>query len=140
VLDLVARDVEGEHRDGDAVVLSYQAGLAVHGAVQECHSGGRPVGQFDPGAGDLLAAFDGVQEGSGQAAAVGDGRRVGVEESDQGVNVLRFPCLKALMTSAWRATGVAIGCAARMRRRAEAASWRHAAGVRPTISATSAKE
>ena len=141
VLDPVACDVEREHRHGDAVLLSHQAGLAVDGAFQERHVAGRPVGDFDPGARDLLAAFDGAQEGSGEAAAVGDRRGVGVEQADQGVDVLGFPaCLKALTMPAWRAVGVAGACAARMRRRAEEASWRHAAGVRPTISATSAKE
>ena len=49
-------------------------------------------------------------------------------------------CLKSLTTRAWQAVGVAGGCDALMRRRAEEASWRHAAGVRPTISATSMKE
>ena len=49
-------------------------------------------------------------------------------------------CLKALTTPACRAAGAAGACAARIRRRAEEASWRHAAGVRPTMSATSAKE
>src|SRR5258707_561986 len=43
-------------------------------------------------AGDLLAAFDGAQEGSGEAAAVGDRRGVGVEQADQGVDVPGFPC------------------------------------------------
>ena len=37
-------------------------------------------------------------------------------------------CLKALTMPACRAAGVAGACAARMRRRAEEASWRHAAG------------
>ena len=48
--------------------------------------------------------------------------------------------LKALTMPACRAAGVAGACAARMRRRAEEASWRQAAGVRPVIPATSAKE
>jgi hypothetical protein len=47
--------------------------------------------------------------------------------------------LKALTTPGCRAAGVAGACAARTRRRAEEASWRQAAGVRPVISATSAK-
>ena len=42
---------------------------------------------------DLLAAFDGAQEGSDEAAAVGDGRGAGVEQVDQGVDVLGFPGL-----------------------------------------------
>ena len=48
--------------------------------------------------------------------------------------------LKALTMLACRAAGVAGACVARMRRRAEEASWRQAAGVRPTTSAISAKE
>ena len=47
-------------------------------------------------------------------------------------------CLKSRTMSACWAVGAAGACAARTRRRAEEASWRHAAGVRPTISATSA--
>src|SRR6185369_10063815 len=47
--------------------------------------------------------------------------------------------LKARMMPACRAAGAAGACDARTRRRAEEASWRQAAGVRPTISATSAK-
>src|SRR5271165_911918 len=39
--------------------------------------------------------------------------------------------LKSLMMLACRAAGAGGGCEARMRRRAEVASWRHAAGVRP---------
>src|SRR5215475_6059493 len=48
--------------------------------------------------------------------------------------------LKALTTPACWAAGLAGACDARMRRRADVASWRHAAGVRPTISPTSANE
>jgi hypothetical protein len=79
VLDLLACDVEREHRHGDAVLLSDQAGLAVDCAFQERPVAGRPVGDFDPGARDLLAAFDRTQESGGEAAAVGDRRGVGVE-------------------------------------------------------------
>ena len=46
-------------------------------------------------------------------------------------------CLTPRTMSACWAVGVAVVCAALMRRRAEVASWRQAAGVRPTISATS---
>ena len=42
---------------------------------------------------DLLGAFDGAQEGDGEAAAVGDRRGVGVEQADEGVDVLGFPGL-----------------------------------------------
>jgi len=93
VLDPVACDLEREHRHGDAVLLGHQAGLAVDGAFQERHVAGFTVGDFDPGARDLLAAFDGVQEGGDEAAAVGDGRGAGVEQADQGVDVLGFPGL-----------------------------------------------
>ncbi|MEV4460487.1 hypothetical protein [Microbispora sp. NPDC049633] len=48
--------------------------------------------------------------------------------------------LKSLTIRACRATGAAGTCVPRMRRRAEDASWRQAAGVRPTMPATSAKE
>jgi hypothetical protein len=74
-------------------LLSHQPGLAVDRTLQERRLAGCPAGDFDPGARDLLAAFDGAQEGNGEAAAVGDRRGVGVEEADQGVDVLRFPGL-----------------------------------------------
>src|SRR5260370_793197 len=73
VLDPGACDLEGEHRHGDAVLLSDQAGLAVDGPFEERSVAGCPAGDFDPGARDLLAAFDGAQECSGEAAAVGWG-------------------------------------------------------------------
>jgi hypothetical protein len=40
---------------------------------------------------DLLATLDGAQEGGGEAAAVGDRGDVGVEQADQGADVLGFP-------------------------------------------------
>jgi hypothetical protein len=92
VLDPVASDVEREHRHGDAVLLTDQTGLTVDRTLQERHVAWRPVGDFDPGSRDLLAAFDGAQEGSGEAAAVGDRRGLPVEQADQGVDVLGFPC------------------------------------------------
>jgi hypothetical protein len=92
VPDPVACDVEREHRHGDAVLLSHQTGLAVDRTLQERHVAGRPGGDFDPGARDLLAAFDGTQERGGEAAAVGDRRGVGVEQADQGADVLGLPC------------------------------------------------
>ncbi len=50
--------------------------------------------------------------------------------------------LNSLMTRACRAAGARRrpGRAARMRRRAEEASWRQAAGERPAMLATSANE
>jgi hypothetical protein len=49
VPDPAACDVEREHGHGDAVLLSYQPGLAVDRAFQERHVAGRPVGDFGPG-------------------------------------------------------------------------------------------
>lgn len=49
-------------------------------------------------------------------------------------------CLKSLTTATRWASEVVGDCAALMRRRAEEANWRHAAGIRPTTSATSANE
>ncbi len=74
-------------------LLSHQTGLAVDGAFHERRVARCPVGDFDPGARDLLAAFDRAQEGYGETAAVCDRRGVGVEQADQGVDVLGFPCL-----------------------------------------------
>ena len=44
VLDPVTVDVEREHRHGDAVLLSHQAGLAVDRALQDRHVAGGPFG------------------------------------------------------------------------------------------------
>jgi hypothetical protein len=93
VPDPAIRDVEREHRHGDAVLLNHQPGLAVDRAFQERHVAVPAAGDFDPGARDLLAAFDGVQEGKREAAAVGDGRGIGVEQADESVDVHGFPCL-----------------------------------------------
>jgi hypothetical protein len=41
---------------------------------------------------DLLGAFDRLERGADEAAAVGDRRGVGVEEADESVDVLGFPC------------------------------------------------
>src|SRR4051812_40703924 len=43
VPDPVARDVEREDRQGDAVLLGHDAGLAVDRTFQERHGAGRPV-------------------------------------------------------------------------------------------------
>src|SRR3989442_1360432 len=51
---------------------------------------GGEVGQV---AGDLLGAFDGVQGGGGQAAAVGGDGGVGVEQGDEGGDVTGLPCV-----------------------------------------------
>ena len=91
--DSATCDVERKYRHGDVVLLSHQPGLAVDRAFQERHVARRPVGNFDPGVCDLLPTFDGAQEGSGEAAAVGDGRGIGVKQADEGVDVLGFPCL-----------------------------------------------
>src|SRR5215510_12151171 len=86
-------DLEREHRHGDAILLSHQPWLAVDRALQERGVAEHPVGDFDPGARDLLAAFDGAQERSGEAAAVGGRRGARVEQADEGTYVLGFPCL-----------------------------------------------
>jgi hypothetical protein len=87
--DLVTGDLEGEHRDGDAIVLGDQAWLAVDRAFEDGHSwcAGGEVSQV---AGDLLATVNRVQRGAGQAA-VGDHRRSGVEQADEGFDVPGFP-------------------------------------------------
>src|SRR5215813_8470051 len=93
VLDPVARDVKREHRHGDAVLLGHQPGLAVDRALQD-RQAGCPAGDVEAGAGDLLGAFDRAErDGADQAAAVGDHRGVGVEQADEGADVLGFPGL-----------------------------------------------
>jgi len=75
-IDPVAGDVEREHGQGAAVLLSHQSRPAVDRALHQHHGAERPVGNFCPGAGDLLAAFDGAQEGDGEPTAVGDCRGI----------------------------------------------------------------
>jgi len=80
VLDPVACDVECVNRHGDAILLSHQTGLAVDSTLQESQVR-YPTGDIDAHARDLLATFDREELGADQAAAVGDRRRVGVENS-----------------------------------------------------------
>jgi hypothetical protein len=137
-------DLEREHRHGDAVLLGDQAGLAVDRALQD-RQAGWPAGEVGQVARDLLAALDRAQRGAGQAAAVGGQRGAGVEQADEGADVLGFPCLPEVPDDA----GL-LGCrGCGGLRRADAAAGRGgqlaarrrgAAGVRPAISATSGKE
>jgi alkylhydroperoxidase family enzyme len=69
----VACDVECVHRDGGAVQLSHQAGLAVDRALQD-RQVGRRTGPAGEEACDLLGTFDRAEHGSDQAAAIA-GRR-----------------------------------------------------------------
>src|SRR5262249_39175408 len=93
LLDPVAPDVEREHRHGDAVLLSHQPGLTVDRALQD-RQAGCPAGDVEAGAGDLLGAFDRAErDGAGQATAVAGRDGTGVEEADEGVDVLGFPGL-----------------------------------------------
>ncbi len=91
VPDVVAGDLEREHRHDAAVVLGHQAGLAVDRAFQEPHARRRPAGNLDPRAGDPLAAGDGVDEGDGPPAAVGDRGGIRVEQPNESVDILRLP-------------------------------------------------
>ena len=91
VLDVVAGDLEREHRHDAAVLLGHQAGLAVDRAFQEPHARRRPAGDLDPRAGDPLAAGDGVDEGDGPPAAVGDRGGIRVEQPNESVDILRLP-------------------------------------------------
>jgi hypothetical protein len=93
VPDPVACDVEREHGHDETVLLGHQAGLAVDGAFHERHGAGGPAGDFDPGARDLLAAFDRAQEARDEPATVRDGRGTGVEQADEGLDVLGLPGL-----------------------------------------------
>lgn len=88
VRDPPASDVEGEHRHGDAVLLSHQPRLAVHCALHEPHVGGSLPGEIDQESRDLLAALDRVKRRGSQAAAVGDHGGIRVEQADEGLDVL----------------------------------------------------
>jgi hypothetical protein len=64
VADVIVCDFKGEDADGGAVPLGDQAGLAVDGSLEDGQVR-RVDGQVGQVAGDLLAAFDGVQGGGG---------------------------------------------------------------------------
>jgi hypothetical protein len=91
VPDPVARDLEGEHRREAAVLPRHQAGQAVDRALDERRAVARHAGDLGVGACDPLAADDRVQVGDDQPATVGGRGRLGVEQADQGVNVLGLP-------------------------------------------------
>src|SRR5207248_5020098 len=93
VRDLVVRDLEREHGHGDTVLLGHQAGLAVDRALQDRQAAGYPAGEVGQVAGHLLAAFDGNKRGGDQAAAVGDHGGTGVQQADEGFDVLGLPGL-----------------------------------------------
>ena len=93
MLDPVACDLERVHRHGDAVQLGHQAGLAVDRALQEPHVAACCAGEIGQVARDLPAAFDGAGRGGDQAAAVAGRGGVGVEQADQGADVLGLPGL-----------------------------------------------
>jgi hypothetical protein len=139
VLDPVAGDVERDHYHGDAILLSRQAGLTVDGTFQD-RQVGCPAGDIDDGARDRLAAFDGAEYGADQAAAVGDRGGVRVEEADERIDVLGFPCLLEVPDYV-----CLLGCRSRRSlRRMDAAAGRRGQlatcrRLRPTISATSVK-
>jgi len=99
VLDPVACDVECHHHHGDAIFLRHQTGLAVDRTLQDRRVG-CPAGDIDEQARDLLAVLDRAELGADEAAAVGDRRGVGVEEADEGVDVLGFPCLLEVLEDA----------------------------------------
>ena len=78
VVDPATREAEREDRHDDAVLLGYQAGLAVDRVLEERHAAGWPAGQPDEVARDLLGAIDGVQRGADKAATIGGQRGAGV--------------------------------------------------------------
>jgi hypothetical protein len=73
-------------------LLGHEAGPAVDRALQD-RQAGRQAGDLDQVARDLLAAFDRAERGADQAAAVGGHGGAGVEDADQGVDVLGLPCV-----------------------------------------------
>ena len=132
--------VEREHRHGDAVLLGHQAGLAVDRALQERRAVARRR-RSRRGTGDLLAALDRVQERDwpGRRRRRSPWRRGRAGRSGRRCPWPPRPLEVPDDRRPARRSGAAGVCAVRMRRRADEASWRQAAGVRPTISATSAK-
>src|SRR5207248_6160131 len=93
MLDPVVCDFERVHADGDAVQLSDQPGLAVDRALQDRQAGRCPAGEINDIARDLLAAFDRAGGGADETATVAGRRGVGVEETNEALDVLGFPGL-----------------------------------------------
>ena len=90
--DLVAGDLECVHHHGDAVLLGYQAGLAVDRAFQE-RQAGCLAGDGRAGARDLLGALEQAAKRGGEAAEVTGHGGAGIEQVDEGGDVGGFPGL-----------------------------------------------
>jgi len=71
-------------------LLNYQTGLIVDRTLQD-RQVGYAAADIDDQVRDLLAVFDRAEHGANEAAAVGDRRGVGVEEADEGADVLGMP-------------------------------------------------
>jgi hypothetical protein len=94
----------------------------------------------DSVAGDLLGAFGRAGQGAGQAAGVADRGGAGVQQADEGADVAGFPCpLEGPDDGGLPGGGSRGGLRGADAAAGRGASWRQAAGVRPTILATSAK-
>src|SRR5690606_25375933 len=90
--DPVVCYIERHHRGCSPVHLDYQTRLTIDSAFQD-RQAGSSAGEVDKVAGDPFAALDRAERSIDQAAAVGDPRGVGIEEADEGIDVLGFPCL-----------------------------------------------
>ena len=90
---MAACGLERVHRHCDAVLLSHEARLAADRALQERHVAGCCAGEIGQVPRDLLAAFDGAECSGGQAATVAGHDGAGVEQADEGADVLGFPGL-----------------------------------------------
>lgn len=53
----------------------------------------RHAGDLHAGARDLLVPLDRVEPGGNEAAAVADSGGAGVEQADEGPDVVSFPCV-----------------------------------------------
>jgi hypothetical protein len=130
--DLVTSDLERVHGQSAAVLLSHQTGLAVHLALQNQSRVGRyPARYRDEEVSDLFGTFDRLE----RRASVAGERGTGIEQPMMAsMSLASKASLKSRTARSCWATGVAGGCATRTRWRADDASWRHAAEVRPVIS------
>lgn len=118
-MDPVARDVERHHRYGDAAPSSHQPRLAVDRTFHQ-REAGRRNGPVSEEACDVLGTFDRVERGCDESAAVTGRRDVGGQQTDEGVDVLGFPCLLEGSDEVG-----ALGCRGRVRlRRAYASAGR----------------
>jgi hypothetical protein len=91
-LDPAFSDLERVHADGRPLVDRHRSRLTIDRSFHQIHRGWMPS-EIDEAAGDLRSALNRLQRGRHVSTAVGDGSRRGIEQADEGIDVLGLPRL-----------------------------------------------